>query len=242
MELLHLAETDSTNSYAVRQADTLPDQVLIYADTQTAGRGQRGNSWESEPGLNLTFSLFFRPADYPAKEQFFLSEAVALAVRAALAAIGVEASVKWPNDIYVGDRKIAGLLLEHKLSGSSIVHTIAGVGLNVNQRQFLSDAPNPVSVWQLTGSETDLQALLASLASSLEEQLARAFNEKERPRLHADYMAALWRGRGNFAFRDSASGEIFSASIEGVEPLGHLLLRSGSSLRRYAFKEVEFLL
>lgn len=242
MEILRLARIDSTNSYAAREARNMPDQVIITADSQTAGRGQRGNSWEAEPGLNLTFSLFFRPSGFPAREQFFLSEAVALAVRDALEAIGVEAKVKWPNDIYVGSRKIAGLLLEHKLIGPSIAHTIAGIGLNVNQRRFLSDAPNPVSVWQLTGRETDLSALLNTLADCLETRLSRAFDEKARPRLHADYMAALWRGTGIFSYRDVASGEVFSASVEGVEPLGHILLRSGASLRRYAFKEVEFLL
>lgn len=242
MEILRLAETDSTNSYAAREASRLPDQVLVITDSQTAGRGQRGNSWESEPGCNLTFSLFFRPADFPAREQFALSEAVALAVKAALAPLGVEARVKWPNDIYVGDRKIAGLLLEHKLIGSRIAHTIAGIGLNVNQRRFLSPAPNPVSVWQLTGRETDLSALLDSIAACLESCLALAFCEKSRPRLHAAYMAALWRGEGSYSYRDVATGEVFTAEIEGVEPMGHLLLRSGQSLRRYAFKEVEFLL
>lgn len=242
MELLHLAETDSTNSFAAREATQLPDWVIITADRQTAGRGQRGNSWEAEPGQNLTFSLFFRPKNFPAREQFFLSEAVALAVREALATTGVAAKVKWPNDIYVGDRKIAGLLLEHKLIGSYIAHTIAGIGLNVNQRKFVSNAPNPVSVWQLTNRETDLPSLLDTLASCLEKQLRRTFDEEARPSLHADYLSALWRAMGTFRYRDSSTGEVFTASIEDVEPSGHLLLRTGATLCRYAFKEVEFLL
>lgn len=242
MERLHLAKTDSTNSYAAREAHRLPDWAIITADCQTAGRGQRGNSWEAEPGQNLTFSLFFRPNGFPAKEQFFLSEAVALAVREALATIGVAAKVKWPNDIYVGDRKIAGLLLEHKLLGSCIAHTIAGIGLNVNQRRFVSNAPNPVSVWQLTNRETDLRSLLDTLASCLEMQLRRALAEKSRTHLHSDYLSALWRATGTFKYRDTSTGEDFAATIEDVEPSGHLLLRVGASLRRYAFKEVEFML
>ena len=242
METLHLDEIDSTNSYAIREAYRLPDMVLITAQKQFAGRGQRGNSWEAEPGKNLTFSLFFRPRDFLACRQFFLSEAVALAIKDALQILGIDAKVKWPNDIYVGDSKIAGLLLEHRLFGANIAHTIAGVGLNVNQRNFFSNAPNPISIWQIIQRETDLSALLGSIADALERQLNRAFDKEASILLHADYMKALWRGSGIFPYRDSSTGEVFDAAIEGVEPSGRLLLRQADSLRCYAFKEVEFLI
>ena len=121
MNYLELEETASTNTYATQHAGELADMTMVTARRQSAGRGQRGNSWESEPGRNLTFSLFFRPPrSLHPRSQFFISEAVALAIADALAGRGVEAMVKWPNDIYCGDRKICGILIEHSLFGDHI--------------------------------------------------------------------------------------------------------------------------
>ena len=108
---------DSTNSYVSHHAASLADMTMVIADAQTAGRGQRGNSWESEPGKNLTFTLLHRPKGVLPREQFAISEATALAVADFLEENGISAAVKWPNDIYVGDRKIAGILIEHSLTG-----------------------------------------------------------------------------------------------------------------------------
>ena len=139
--LLH--ETSSTNSYLSRMASILPSGTVIYTNSQTSGRGQRGNSWEAEPGKNLTFSMLVKqPAVVPSK-QFRISEAVSLAVVEWLSQYSDGFSVKWPNDIYYNDKKICGILIEHVLCGNAIVHTIVGVGINVNQQHFLSDAPNP---------------------------------------------------------------------------------------------------
>ena len=113
---------------------------MVTAYRQTAGQGQRGNSWEAEPGKNLTFSILYRPAGLPPMAQFAMSEAVALAVVDFLGVHGLEAKVKWPNDIYVGDRKICGILIRHSITATCVDYSVIGVGINANQTEFLSDA------------------------------------------------------------------------------------------------------
>ncbi|MDE6668417.1 MAG: biotin--[acetyl-CoA-carboxylase] ligase [Muribaculaceae bacterium] len=168
MTHISLDEVSSTNTWLAQHAAELPHLTMVTAARQIAGRGQRGNSWESEPGANLTFSLLIRPEDMPARSQFSISEATALAVTDLLATYGLTATVKWPNDIYVGDRKICGILIEHAVMGTSIMHSIIGVGLNVNQTRFISDAPNPVSLLQLTVSDFSEQSELSELSESSE--------------------------------------------------------------------------
>lgn len=173
MNLRLLESVDSTNNYAKANAASLPSPTMVVAREQTAGRGQRGNSWESEPGANLTFSVFVRLPEFPARRQFAVSEAVALAVADTLGVFGVQAKVKWPNDIYVGDRKICGILIEHALMGAELMHTVIGVGINVNQKRFLSPAPNPVSMRQLLGKETPVVAVREEVAARLGGSIQR---------------------------------------------------------------------
>lgn len=219
----------STNAVIDRDA---PHGFALMALEQTAGRGQRGNSWEAEPGRNLTLSLMLRPQGLPAARQFEVSEAVALGVADLVAELGVEdVAVKWPNDIYVGDRKIAGILIENALNGPMIDRSIAGIGLNINQKRFLSDAPNPVSVTQLTGREYELRPLAERMIELILNRLGRDN--------HAEYCTRLWRGRGVWLWV-TADGEKFSAAIEGVLPDGRLLLTSRPA--PFAFKAVHPLL
>ena len=140
---------------------------IILAQRQTAGRGQRGHTWESREGENLTFSLVLEPLFLPPSEQFLISECVALGVCDALLHYGIEAQIKWTNDIYIGDRKLAGILIEHKLQGSALARTVAGIGLNVNQKAFSDDLPNPISMAQATGREFDREEVLQTVATSL---------------------------------------------------------------------------
>lgn len=245
MKYLILEEVDSTNSYVSRHASELDDMTMVAADTQTAGRGQRGNSWESQPGLNLTATLFVRPRGIAPREQFAISEATALAVVDWLRAEGVEAKVKWPNDIYVGDRKICGILIEHAVTASAIEHSRIGFGVNVNQREFLSDAPNPVSLVQLTGRTHDINRVAAAMGARMEERLALAYTPEGRARLHADFMANLWRGDGMaYLFRRRADGVMVLGTILRVDPEGPLAIRNEITQREetFMFKEVEFLL
>ena len=203
-----------------------PHGAALAAREQTAGRGQRGNSWEAEPGKNLTLSLMLRPDGLHASRQFELSEAVALGVADFLDSLGLEGvCVKWPNDIYVGDRKICGILIENTLGSSgAILRAVAGIGVNINQTRFRSDAPNPVSVRQLTGKEYDLEELAEELVARI---LARLGRDN-----HPEYRRRLWRGEGEWPWRDGR-GE-FRAAIGEVLPDGRLELGG----RLYRFKEV----
>ena len=250
MEVIELPETDSTNSWVERNRASLSGDCLVYAVSQTAGRGQRGNSWESEPGKNLTASALVHPVGVLPQWQFLISEAVALAVVDFLAPLGVEARVKWPNDVYAGNKKICGILIGHAVMPGVIMHTVAGIGININQREFLSDAPNPVSVWELTGVEHDIADLAAGLAAVLSERLTALYREiaetddMERVATHSEFMGKMWRGDGSFyPFFDRNAGERINARISGVAPDGTLSLETESGeTRTYAFKEVEFLL
>lgn len=245
MNFLLLEEVDSTNSYVSLHGGELDDMTMVIADSQTAGRGQRGNSWESERGKNLTFTLLHRPCGIEPRLQFAISEATALAVADYLGATGIEARVKWPNDIYVGDRKIAGILIENSLTGSRIDSTRIGVGLNVNQREFLSDAPNPLSMWQITGREEDISHVAASLGAHLERRLLQAADADGRRKLHEEFLGRLWRGDGHpHPFRRRADASEFSGVIKDVSPEGPIEITDMATGRSesFMFKEVEFLL
>ena len=244
MNILHLEEVDSTNAYIMRNIDELETPMMVTAYRQTAGQGQRGNSWEAEPGKNLTFSIFYRPFALAPMAQFSMSEAVALSVVDFLALYGIEAKVKWPNDIYVGDCKICGILIRHSVTGASVDYSVIGVGINVNQVEFLSDAPNPVSMRQFTEQMYDVPALYAEIAAIMMSRLEQLGDEECRKALHEEFMKSLWRGDGKeYPFVDAASGNTFSASIAGIEAHGPMRLRlSDGTERTYAFKEVAFVL
>ena len=218
---------------------------MVRADCQTSGRGQRGNSWESEPGRNLTFTLFHKPQAVPAREQFCISEAVALAVADFLADHSIEAKVKWPNDIYVGDSKICGILIENSLIGAEILNTRIGAGINVNQTEFLSDAPNPVSMSQLTGCRYDLDRLETELAPHFENRLRSLSCSASRESVHAEFKRRLWRGDGGeHPFRRRGEGAAFPGVIVDVDPRGpiSILDTANGCTSSYAFKEVEFII
>ena len=258
MKILCIESADSTNNWLARNEEALPSPCVVRCHTQTAGRGQRGNSWESQPGKNFTGSLLLHPSYLPACKQFILSEAVALAIIATLKEYGIEAKVKWPNDIYVGNKKITGILAEHVVNGRNISRSIVGIGLNVNQEKFFSDAPNPTSMKNETLTEYDIDLIAARLAANIEEYLNRAglidqrCVESESPEekedkahtLHEEFLEALWRKDGElYPFVDKIRQETFQARISDVAPDGILTLETASGdTRKYAFKEIEFVI
>ena len=232
--IIHLDETDSTNRWL---RDYVPaegeEATICVADYQTAGRGCGTNSWESERGKNLLFSLLIHPQDIPAQEQFHISMAAALALCDAMRDFGIQDTcVKWPNDLYWHDCKLAGILIEHRLAGDHIRDSIIGIGLNVNQQQFRSDAPNPVSMRQILGHDIDRSLVLQSIASHL--SISPCMLDFTAMR----YNAQLYRRQGYHSFRDADGA--FRAAIMEVDRQGRLWLRKeDGTVCSYAFKEVE---
>ncbi|MDR0798759.1 MAG: biotin--[acetyl-CoA-carboxylase] ligase [Dysgonamonadaceae bacterium] len=242
MNIIKLDTCSSTNSFlkALSEQQPLEEAACVLAREQTAGRGQAGNHWESEAGKNLTFSLLFYPNFLPVKEIFLLSEAVSLGVKTVLDHFVDDVTIKWPNDIYVGERKIAGILIENDFTGEYVSRSIAGIGLNVNQAVFRSDAPNPVSLIQLTGRETNLDQLLLQLLDSIFKTCSLLkLQNLNKDFIEQQYNQALYRREGRHLYRDQAG--LFHARIELVDSSGYLHLIDDSGLRRsYPFKAVSF--
>lgn len=240
-KIIHLRETDSTSS---RLHDYDPpegeEMTVVWADYQTAGRGNGTNTWESEPGKNLLFSVMVHPKHVPAQRQFLLSEAEALAVKEVLDRYADGFTLKWPNDIYWNDRKISGTIIETRIGKEGVKRCIYGTGININQRGFRGNAPNPVSLCQITGRETDLDELLDEILDAIEKYLDMLHDNRFQD-IAALYHAALYRAHGFHRFRDGR-GEFEGAIVE-VEDDGHLILRDRQCrMRSYAFKEVEFII
>lgn len=238
----HLDVVDSTNRYIRDEADNLlvngKDIVAVTAAYQTAGRGQRGNVWQSQNGDNLLLSILVRPCRVlEAKNQFLLSQAVAVSLHAAMKRYGIETRLKWPNDIYVGNKKLAGILVELDYSGAFVEQAIIGIGLNVNQTEFPTMDRVPVSMKMLLGKNVPVDDALASVLGSF-EHCYRMLLCGDSGAIAREYNSLLL-GLGEKQRFSDADGE-FIAVIEGVEPAGHLLLRrDDGTLSRYAFKEVE---
>ena len=239
-EVIHIDETDSTNcwlrSFASKEYRREGERdLVVVAEFQTAGKGCGTNQWESERGKNLTFSMLIHPTDIPANRQFHITEVASVAMCETLKQYGCkEVSIKWPNDIYVGDKKICGMLIENRLQGSMMKDCIIGIGLNVNQCEFLSDAPNPVSLYQLLGHETHREALLKAYLDAFDS----AYNSKTTC---STYKEMLYRRGKDSLYKDKTS--CFNATLTDVLPDGRLLLMDQQGQERlYAFKEVEFCL
>lgn len=213
----------------------------VWAEHQSAGRGQRGHSWHSNKGENITFSVVLTPTFLPIHEQFLLSEIVALALVHTLREYGIECRIKWTNDIYAGDNKIVGILIEHALSGDAIARTIAGVGLNVNQLEFPADLPNPTSMACEQGVVFDREEIIKRIIQNL-DLLYRRLESGQKAEIEREYIDTMYH-LGEPHTYAYPSGEEFVATIRGVRHSGELQLEHQDGIiREYAFKEVEFVL
>lgn len=232
-------EATSTND--VIRGEKYPEGSVVVAERQTAGRGQRGNSWASEAGSNLTFSVLLEPEGLPAQQQFYISKIVTLALTDALTPEGIDTKIKWPNDIYAGDQKIAGILIENDLSGSSIKRSVIGIGLNVNQTEFHPSLPNPTSARQLTGKEHDRGVLLRNIYETLIDYYGM-LAEGRFEEIDKLYAERLYRF-GVPARYSEPGGYTYTGTITGVEPNGELAIAGEKgNIKKYLFKEVEFII
>jgi len=235
----HFQEVTSTNDEAGAPSWNHGD--VIWADYQTRGRGQRGNRWESAHGANLTFSIVLKPQDFPVENQFYISKIISLALVRALSGFGLQPTVKWPNDIYVGDKKMAGILIENDLLGYHIAKSIIGVGVNINQEIFDPELPNPTSFILSTGQPIDSADILKSILHHF-ALLYRVVLDEEYDAIDSAYMDSLYRKDGQYRFQEP-EGAPFLAAISGVMPTGELVLRrEGGQCKSYLFKEVEFVI
>lgn len=239
-QLVWLPECASTNTEAQQLAvqNRATDGCCVITDKQTAGRGQRGNQWEAAPGENLTLSVVWRPAFLPAADQFLLSQAVALAVHDWLTSLlgpDPQLRVKWPNDIFFGNQKLGGILIENTLSGTKIQHSIVGIGVNVNQRDF--GLPTATSLSQLTGRAYDLPTLAARLLESLERRYLQ-LRAGRISSLRTEYLRVLYRFQEEHEYE--AGGRAFRGQIVGVDETGRLALAVQGQLRYFDLKEIRY--
>lgn len=235
---MHIKQTHSTNALLreMLRTENLPEGFVLQTDFQTAGKGQVGNSWESEEGKNLLFSLLLHPHHIQIEEQFIISQIVSLGIVHVLSQYSSGFSIKWPNDIYFENKKIAGILIENSIQNGKIKATIVGIGLNVNQKTFVSNAPNPVSLCQITGK----RHVRNSVLSLIMNEIMKLYLSADFGTIRQQYAANLYRKSGYFWF--SASEETFEAAISAVHPDGKLELKTREGLtKEFYFKEVSFL-
>ncbi len=224
----------------VSKSEPLPEGTVIMADNQFAGRGQQENTWYSEPGLNLTFSVFLKPAFLPINKQFMLNIAVSNGINKALRHFVKDGiTVKWPNDIYYNDSKIGGVLIENSISGNSFKTSIVGIGMNVNQQKFDAEKTKvATSLYEILQHDVNLIKLLAEICSHIESEYLK-LKAGNYNSLMKDYIENLYRFNKPGFYRQN--GEVFEASITRVTESGQLVLLTSGNERMYNFKEVEFL-
>ena len=240
-QLLWLPSCASTNTeaQALIVQNRASEGCTIITDFQTAGRGQRGNQWEAAPAENLMLSVVWQPTFLAAAEQFQLSQAVALGVHDwACALLGPDPKVKlkWPNDLYYGDQKLGGILIENTLSGPKIQYSIIGIGLNVNQQRF--DVPTATSFGQLTGRAYAREVLAARLLECLERRYLQ-LRAGQVGHLRRAYLQALYRFQETHSFL--IDGKTVTGQIVGVENDGRLAVAIGTELRRFGLQEIRHL-
>ena len=241
-EIIHIRETNSTNNYLkeLLQTQNVDEGTVVWADFQSAGKGQRGNGWESEAGKNILFSIVLFPGFIKAGEQFILSQIVSLAVANCLQEYTEGISIKWPNDIYWNEKKICGILLENTILEDNIGHSVAGIGININQENFTSEAPNPVSLKQITNRDYNLEEILKTVVDNINVYYQQ-IKIGNTDFLIKQYKESLFRKDGYHLYNDGISD--FLARIQDVDSSGLLILKTKEGEERhFAFKEVKYII
>ena len=242
LKYIHLEQIDSTNAYLQRlQSECDIRNWVVSADMQTAGKGMGSNSWESEVGKNLTFSLALDVSFLPAEKQFLLSEAVPLGIVEVLdKLLPVEKlSIKWPNDIYYGNRKLAGILINSTIKANMMDISIIGIGLNVNQMQFQDWPTHPVSLKLITGKDFELQPFLEQIAEHI---IIKVEQLKADPTtIEQDYLKRLFRYRTWADYE--VGGKVLRLLMTGIDPFGRLqLVDEQQTFYTFDIKEIKFVL
>ena len=242
MKLITLPTTDSTNRYLkdlVHSEAVLPNYLTVFTPVQTAGVGQYGAKWQSEPNTNLTFSTLFIPKNLTIERAFILNMLVPLAVVKVLKAQNIAAEIKWPNDIIIERKKVGGILIENIVQGQQIVKSVIGIGLNVNQRDF-NGLPKASSLANITGRVFKVKKLLKEVIKALEEML-KEVSATSFEQVYEEYQEYLFQKGKVAAFRPK-TGKDFMGIIRGVTPNGALIVATETEeIKQFQLKEVELL-
>lgn len=235
--LIHLESVDSTNNYTANlvKSEGLSSGTVILADEQFAGRGQRGSEWRVEAGMNLTFSFYLEVVNLSVENQFDLSQVVALSICDFLSKNGINAQIKWPNDILVNGRKISGVLIENSISSGKSWRSIIGIGINVNQMRFgkFNATSIQCELGQFYPVKNALYSFIASFNKISEELLDKPIE------LHKRYLAKLYQFEEKKFYKDATG--VFEGKICGVEQSGRLLVEKENQIVSYDLKEISFL-
>jgi BirA family biotin operon repressor/biotin-[acetyl-CoA-carboxylase] ligase len=236
--LVFVPDCHSTNTLALQlsQQPTATDGTVVITDHQTAGKGQRGNVWEAEPGMNLTFSLILKPKFLAVNKQFYLNIVICLALRDYLKEKTPDTiHIKWPNDILVHEKKISGVLIENQLHGNLIINTIAGIGLNINQRVF--DAPRATSLAILTGRPFDLDVELGIILGFIESRYLQLRQDKYEMLMNS-YLESLYKRHERHTF--SHDNTVFEGIIQDLDHSGKLRIKTDGEIRSFTVKEIGY--
>jgi BirA family biotin operon repressor/biotin-[acetyl-CoA-carboxylase] ligase len=240
-KILRYENLPSTNSRAseLLKSGEMPEGSVVQSDFQTAGKGQRGNKWESEAGKNLLISIILYPESILPAEQFLLSMTISLGITDFLDKYISGSKIKWPNDIYFGNDKIAGILIENTIIGEQTESAIAGIGLNVNQEDFPATINKPVSLKMITGENYDTRLCLEQLIGPLDIRYKQLLYG-DRNRLRADYISRLYRYKEWYTYKKEET--VFTGRISDVLPDGMLLIEEKSGRQQgFYFKEVAYI-
>lgn len=238
-KIIYFEKVDSTNEEAEKlvYSRQLEEYTVIVTDFQLKGKGVGSNTWHSDPAMNILMSIVLHPWFLNPTDQFMINKVVSLAVVNCIAQFLPEKSIyiKWPNDIYVEDRKIAGILSKNIIMGHQFNSCIVGIGLNVNQITFDPDVPNPVSLAKLTGSAVDRELVLENLTDQIKTSYERLrtgnFGEIDQ-----DYLSTLLNYNRSAIYE--SQGKRFEGIIRNVDPFGRLILETGGEIKKYDMKEI----
>lgn len=237
-KIIRLDTVDSTNNYTANlmKEAKIVHGTVIMADEQTSGRGQRGAIWSSDAGENILLSVYLTPDNLSVEEQVVLTYVTSISIVNLLEKIGISARIKWPNDIYVGCKKIAGILIENTISSGKIANTIIGIGLNINQLEFKD--LKATSVILEKGEYSSVEGILFMLIFELNRQWDKLQNRKF-DHLHAHYHDLLYLLHQSAYFEDSNG--IFKGEIVGVSKKGLLVVDRSGNKMEYDLKEIKFI-
>ncbi|MFC2096308.1 biotin--[acetyl-CoA-carboxylase] ligase [Bacteroidota bacterium] len=241
-KIIKLNSVDSTNDHFANliKESTFAEGSILSSLHQEAGKGHGSNTWESEKGKNVLLSMVLYPNFLPIDKNFLISKIVSLGIANYLLAKTNFVKIKWPNDIYYQNNKLAGILIENTIKGSNINQSIVGIGLNLNQIAFVSEAPNPLSLQQITGRTYSIDQEIIKLRNNI-----RFFYDKLRAgkydEINKDYLKCLYRFNELHTF--SSSNKNFKAKITGISEYGHLQVTTESQEpKEFDFKEIEFII